>query len=373
MPDSMSHNRSRPTMSTPRLAGPAPGRRAALFLLLSLGTALLAQYLFTGELLTHYRDSQTWEWRREFTAGTVLLLVAILFATAAESTPEPADEEVDGPVRPVWRELFGLAPAALLYAASLIGYLTARETALVDLTWAASILALLLPLVVRSRRRGSLRRWRVAIDRSTWPEWGAVAVLTGLAFFLRFWQLDDIPSHVDEDVALMGVHALDLIDRHDFRWIGASSSQHLLAYDQLLAWSMRLFGEDRIGLVMHDVLTGTLAIPLTYLLGRRMFGPRVALVGAALLCVDYTHIQFSRILFGASPTFVLALVVLLLHVALRSRDPLWFALAGVISGLNFALYDSARVIPVVCAAAFLWALPGRPARGPRATPAIGSC
>src|SRR5262245_60257560 len=174
-------------MSIPGL--PAPGPRAALCLVLSLAAALLAQYFFTGELLTHYRDSQTWEWRREFTVGTVLLLVAIMFATAAESAPEPADLASEAPTRPLGRERLGLAPAALLYAIGLVGYLTAHETALVDLTWAAAILALLLPLVARSRRHGSLRRWRHALDRSTWPEWAAVTLLTGLAFFLRFWQL----------------------------------------------------------------------------------------------------------------------------------------------------------------------------------------
>jgi 4-amino-4-deoxy-L-arabinose transferase-like glycosyltransferase len=124
---------------------------------------------------------------------------------------------------------------------------------------------------------------------------------------------------------------------------------------------MRLFGHDHAGLVMHSVILGTLTVPLLYLLGRSMFGRPVGLIAAALLCVAYTHIHFSRILFGAPTTFVLTLVVLLLYLALRTGDPLWLGLVGVLSGLNFALYDSARVIPLIGLVAFLWALVRSPA------------
>jgi 4-amino-4-deoxy-L-arabinose transferase-like glycosyltransferase len=326
-------------------------------LLVALGCALVAQYLFTGEVLTRFRDSQTWAWRPEFTVATALLVGAVLAASRVGRWPV-AGAGGTAP-RLGWPELATLAPSILLYALGLGVYLRSGETALVDAVWGAAIVGFLVPLAARSWR-GRPRTGR-PVGRAIWLQWGAIGLLTALAFGLRYWNLEEIPSHVDEDVALMGVHAFDLLERGDHRWIGASTSSHLLAYDQLLAWSMRLFGADHAGLVMHSVLLGTLTVPLLYLLGRSMFGSRVGLIAATLLCVSYTHIHFSRILFGATPTFVLTLVVLLLYRGLRSRDPLWFGLAGVLSGLNFALYDSARVIPIVCLATFLWALVVTPA------------
>ncbi len=47
--------------------------------------ALLAQYCFTGDVLTRYRDSQTWEWRPAFTTGTALLAAAVALAALARS------------------------------------------------------------------------------------------------------------------------------------------------------------------------------------------------------------------------------------------------------------------------------------------------
>jgi 4-amino-4-deoxy-L-arabinose transferase-like glycosyltransferase len=334
------------------------GSRGAPALLAALAAALLAQYCFTGEIVTRYQDSNTWEWRPAFTAGVALLAGALLAAAlAGRRSGEPSHVAVPGAER---RPLGALAPAACLYALALGVYLLAGETALVDLAWLGGVLAFLLPLVRSSARRGALARLGAAAGRASRGEWLAVGALTAVAFGLRFWNLEEIPSHVDNDVALMGVHALRLIEQGDFRWIGASTSEHLLAYDQFLAWSMRLFGTDHAGLVMQSVLLGTLTVPLVYALGRSMFGARVGLIAAALLAVGYTHVHFSRILFGAPPTFAITLVVLLLFLALRTRDRRWFALAGVLSGLTFLLYDSARVIPLVCLAAFLWALVASP-------------
>jgi hypothetical protein len=182
-----------------------------------------------------------------------------------------------------------------------------------------------------------------------------MGALTALAFVFRAWELRDIPSHVDNDVALMGVFSSRLIREGSYRWIGPSGSMHLLAYDQFLAWGMRLFGDDRIGLVTPSVLFGTATVPLTHLLGRTMFRPRVGLVAAGLLAGSYTHIHFSRILFGADTAFAIVLMVLMLYRGLRTSSPIWLAGAGVVCGLDFVLYDSARVMPLIPLALFCWA------------------
>src|SRR5262245_16176970 len=195
----------------------APGRaRAPVALLIALACARLAQWLFTGEVLTHYQDSQTWAWRPEFTAGTALLVVAAAAAAlVGRQRPEPSGR-VAPPAR--WRDLLALAPSLLLYLVGVGAYLSAGQTLLVDTVWGASIVALPLPLAIRWLRRRGLTGRRAGVGLATGLEWGAVALLTALAFWLRYWNLEDIPSHVDEDVALMGVHALTLVERGDYRW-----------------------------------------------------------------------------------------------------------------------------------------------------------
>jgi hypothetical protein len=38
--------------------------------------ALTAQYLFTGEVFTHQKDSNTWVWTPRFSAALLMLLLA---------------------------------------------------------------------------------------------------------------------------------------------------------------------------------------------------------------------------------------------------------------------------------------------------------
>src|SRR5262245_29389543 len=104
----------------------APVRaRAPVALLIALPSALLAPWLFTGEVLTHYRDSQTWSWRPEFTAGTALLVVAVAAAALVGRQRTEPSGRVASPAG--WRDLLALAPSLLLYLVGLGAYLSAGE------------------------------------------------------------------------------------------------------------------------------------------------------------------------------------------------------------------------------------------------------
>jgi len=61
--------------------GVSPGR--ALPILASVALALAAQYLFTGELLTVTRDTNTWEWLPRYSWASALLLLAVAVAALA--------------------------------------------------------------------------------------------------------------------------------------------------------------------------------------------------------------------------------------------------------------------------------------------------
>jgi 4-amino-4-deoxy-L-arabinose transferase-like glycosyltransferase len=145
-----------------------------------------------------------------------------------------------------------------------------------------------------------------------------------------------------------------LINAGQYNWIGFSNSEHLLSYDQFLAWSMRLFGQNHYGLVMHSVLLGTASLPIIFLLGRELGGRYVGLIASALLAISYTSIHFSRILFGTSASFAAILAFYFLFRGLRTRQSLWFALAGIVTGWSLLTYDSSRVLPLIILSLLIW-------------------
>ncbi len=322
-------------------------------ILAALAFALTAQYLFTGEWFSRNNGTNGWAWGPRYNVAVGLLLIALIYASVAarRETPEQSDASTGEPKKQALdkRLTYWLAGAGGCYALSIIVYLAYGENPLMQLLWLASVGLLIIPLW---RRAGSqtdsppIARW----------EWVLVALLTGIGFFLRYWQLTEIPSHVDNDVSLMGSYGLDLLQSNNYNWIGFSYSEHLLSYDQLTAWSMRLFGENHYGVVMRSVLFGTASLPLVFLLGREMFNTRVGLIAMALQTIEYTPIQFSRILFGPSATFFALLVFYLLYRGLRTRKRLWFALAGAATGLGLLFYDSGRVIPLITLGILGWQL-----------------
>lgn len=323
-------------------------------LALALMLAFVAQYLFTGEFFTRVRDSNTWEWGASYTIASILLVAATGFAGWAAS----CDRWLPNPHRPVQigapavdstRLDSFLIYACTCYALSLIVYWTVGENLIVQWLWLAGVALLVVPLWARSATD-------IETDAVRWQEWVVMIVITIIGFTLRYWRLTEIPSHVDNDVALMGTFAQKLIDTGNYNWIGYSDSEHLLSYDQLLAWSMRLFGQNHYGLIMSSVIAGTLTLPLVYLLGREMFNWRIGSIAMMLLAINYTHIHFSRILFGPLSTFFATLTIYLLLKGIHTRHPRWFALAGLSAGIGLLFYDSSRVVPIVVLAILAWRL-----------------
>ena len=316
---------------------------------LALFAAFSAQYFFTGEVFTHFLNSNTWNWTSNFTIATILLIAAAACATWAFLPGKKNDDAVASSTfqNVDWGNRGWLVVAACSYLLAQIFYLIMSENIAVDVLWLAGICFLVIPVWLKNRS---------ALDKLNIPawEWGAVAAITVIGFILRYWHLTEIPSHVSNDVALMGAYGSQLIHSGNFNWIGSSESGHLLSYDQILAWSMRLFGQNQYGIVMHSVIFGTLSLPLVFLLGRELAGWPVGLISVSLLAIDYTHIQFSRVLFGTSPAFFAILAFYLLARGLRTRQPLWFGLAGITTGLALLFYDAGRILPVIMVSIIAW-------------------
>jgi 4-amino-4-deoxy-L-arabinose transferase-like glycosyltransferase len=327
--------------------------RRALPIAVSVALALAAQYLFTGELLTRTLDTNTWEWFPRYSWASVLLVAAVGVAALA-FRPGRDDVVAPGvPTRPVALESRLALSVAFLgvlsYLGSIAVFLRSGETSLVRELWLLGIVLFLAPFLARDRAM-----FRVA-GHPAW-EWGLVALLTLAGFWLRHHEVEDLPAQVHADVALMGNATIEAMEASPERWLGLAPSKHPYSTHQVLALGMRLFGRDHYGLVMHSVLAGTATIPILYLLGRTLFGRAVGLLAAGLLAVSYTHIHFSRTLFGPLATLSVTLALTFLASALRSGTPAVFALSG--AALSFGLFNyySARVGPVIVATLALWQL-----------------
>lgn len=337
-----------------------------LALLLAVG----AQYGFTGEFFTRNLNSNYYIWGISQWVGCVLLLAAVMLcawarvpavwrqnavpaAGTADDNSPPLPSRGRRAVVPFGFSALAIVAALMFYLASLVLFWTVGENALVRFLWLGGVTLLVAGCALPSWQRRRLLTRRMRLSQSDSLEWLAVALITFAGFLLRYWRLTELPAHVDDDVSLMGWFSLEMLRGGDDRWFGMSGSQHPFSCNQILAWSMRLFGQDHYGLVMGSVLAGTLTLPFVYLLGRELFGRRAGFVAAALLAGSYTHIHFSRILFGPLPTLLLTVGFYSLFRGLRNRRALPFALAGVALGFALLSYDSARVGPVIVLALFL--------------------
>jgi hypothetical protein len=320
--------------------------------MLAVALAFGAQYLFTGEVLTRELDTNAWDWLPRYSVASWLLVLAIGCAWwALRKTEAEPLLAIDSPAWPNAYSLWLLGSALACYAIAIARYLTADEDLLVQAAWLLGPLLLVVALWPRTYRplEQPLQSWEIP----------AVLGITMIGFALRYWYLTQIPTHVENDVALMGVFGRRLIESENYRWIGYSASEHLQSYDQLTAWGMRLFGDNHRGLVAKSAISGTLTLPIVYLIGRVLYGTRAGVIAAVLLTIDYTHIHFSRIMFGPVVTFIASMFAYTIILGIRSRRPHWFALAGMTIGLALLDYDSGKVLPIIAAAVFCWDLIGQ--------------
>lgn len=102
----------------------------------------------------------------------------------------------------------------------------------------------------------------------------------------------------------------------------------------LIAATFKIFGDGLLQARALSVAFGTVAVVLTYILGKRFWGWRVGLVAAALMVANHLVIENSRTVLPEMPTLALGLTALALYLfALKAGRPIWFGLSGLASSL----------------------------------------
>ena len=190
------------------------------------------------------------------------------------------------------------------------------------------------------------RRWLLPL---------ALLLITALAAFLRFWQLDRIPPGFHYDEAYEALEAWRVLTQRGYHPIffpGNFGVEPMFIY--LTSLAFRLFGETPIVMRGVAALIGTLTVPALYALGRelmrsdKLMPAALPLFAAFALAIMRWHIFFSRV--GIEPILVPFLLTLMLWAFWRARRTnslvAWIAF-GVTAGLGPYTYPAGRLLPVI--------------------------
>ena len=177
------------------------------------------------------------------------------------------------------------------------------------------------------------------------------ALITLLAFALRVVALADVPPGWRDDELIETLVISRNILGGDLRFYYPDASGHEALYHALNALFLAWFGPGALGIRLLSAFLGTLAVPLTYALGRRLFGPTVGLTAAAMLAVSFWGLMYSRVGIRHVTTPVLALAAFYWFWRSTNDDEppsvVPFALSGLFLGLGFHSYFASRGAPLI--------------------------
>jgi len=135
------------------------------------------------------------------------------------------------------------------------------------------------------------------MNRSRLPlwEWALVVSLVLAAWALRVWQPAQVPPGWRDD-ELINIHALtgEVLSGHPTLYFTGASGHEPL-YHTLHAGALPLVGMNPLGGHLLSIACGTLTIPLTYALGRRLLSRSAGLLAATFLTSSFWSLMYSRI------------------------------------------------------------------------------
>lgn len=185
--------------------------------------------------------------------------------------------------------------------------------------------------------------------------------LVWVAFAVRIWQLGDVPPGWRDDELINVLVISQKVLDGQFALYFSDASGHEALYHTLHAGILATVGLNAFGFRFLSALFGTLAIPLTYQMGRFLFNRGIGWLAAAGLSLSFWSLVYSR--FGERHIAQTVLVLLLFYWfwrGLRSttqRSTLHFTLwAGFFMGLGFYNYFASRGVPLILLAfiGYIW-------------------
>jgi 4-amino-4-deoxy-L-arabinose transferase-like glycosyltransferase len=170
-----------------------------------------------------------------------------------------------------------------------------------------------------------------------------------LAFAVRFWNLENLPSGLWIDEAVNAADAHTALETGNFKLFYPNNYGREGLFINLQALSLWAFGSTITALKLWSAIFGTLAVMGVYLLGKEIFARRApAFFAAFSFAFSYWAINFSRIGFRAIMTSaILSFCFYFFFRGLRREKPLDFLWAGFFLGLGLHGYIASRLVPLI--------------------------
>jgi len=178
-----------------------------------------------------------------------------------------------------------------------------------------------------------------------------IVLITLLAFGLRVWQLGENPPGWRDDELINSLVISQKALDGDLALYYADASGHEALYHLLNGVMLGLFGANFIGIRLLSAFLGTLAVPATWLLGRRWLGRMPGLLAAAGLSLSFWSLMYSR--FGLRHILLPLLTLAAFYWFWRGWEQgqrRGYAAAALFMGLGFYTYFASRGVPLILVA-----------------------
>jgi 4-amino-4-deoxy-L-arabinose transferase-like glycosyltransferase len=194
--------------------------------------------------------------------------------------------------------------------------------------------------------------WR----RAPQAHWLVVGI-TLVAFFLRVWQLDAVPSGWSDDELSDVLVLTQKVVQGDYSVYYVDATGQEALYFVISSLFLKLLGHNAFGIRLLSAALGTMAVPLTYQVGRRFFSRQIGLLAAGLMAASFWALIYSRISLRQVmlPVFVLS-TIYFFWTGLQTGRRRHFLAAGLWLGVGFYTYFASRGMPLIliAASAYVW-------------------
>ena len=197
----------------------------------------------------------------------------------------------------------------------------------------------------------ALTRWLGLLERPEAPYLVLLGGFLALGVFLRIDNLGGQSLWFDEaDAVMLARQPLSTLIGN----LGAAGQNGPLYTLFLHVWMMA-FGTSEVAVRLPSVIAGAAAIPLIYLLGRTIHGPKLGLYAAGILTIaPYQHWYAREAKMYALVTCALiASLLLLLHALRTDRRATWVAYV-IVTTIALYLHVMAALILLVQAIWLVW-------------------
>jgi hypothetical protein len=190
---------------------------------------------------------------------------------------------------------------------------------------------------------------RPASEQPKWrkSEITVMAVVLLAAALLRFVALEDYPVALHNDEMSCLIEARGFLggspEIFGFGWFNCPNLGFFLT-----SLPLRVLGQTLFAVRFGSALLGLLSLVAVYLLVRRLFGVRPAMLLLIMTTPFHWHLHFSRSGFHYMQAASLSAVAIWLFVlAFDRRSPVLFGCSGVVTGIAWQTYYAAWLTPII--------------------------